>query len=201
MVVGAADPDPADRQLDAGHRAGERQPAGARGLEVDAIDRAVVDEPVGECQAVGAEPEQVATLEADRRRAHRGARHDPPAEHDSAGASVRDPQMPTRRVVPDVVTGRGAGVEERRHPLDGSGPATVLADGGRGGGRGGRGGRRVGGERRSGRDEQCAERQEAEQAGEERASGRHRVVSSAWSGWREPSGRAYDRRRSDVSGR
>src|SRR5437899_8124546 len=101
MAIAVADPDPTDRQPHAVHGAAEAEAAGARGLEVDSVDRAVVREPVGEREAVGAQGHRVTALETDGRRGYRRARDDAAREHEARCAPMRDPEVPAVRVVPE----------------------------------------------------------------------------------------------------
>ena len=114
--------------FDAGHRAAEDQLARAGRLEVEAVEAAVVREPVGQRQLVGAQHERVARLEPVRRDGDRGRRHDPAAEDDLGRARMGRPEVPARRAVPDVVAGSRAGLERGGHALDRARPMRVRAD-------------------------------------------------------------------------
>src|SRR5204862_6881070 len=161
-------------QLVSRPEAGELQRAGAGNPEVEAVDLAVVVQAVGDRLAIRAEGHEVSALELHRRVGERLARDDRAAEYDPRRARVRDSEVPTGRVVPDVVAAAGARMPCRRNALDGARP---VAGTGRGGRRragrrcvGGRGGGRGGGSgeahRWRQRTRQAADREGAAGAGE-----------------------------------
>src|SRR5581483_725060 len=99
----------------------------ARGAEVHAIDVPVVVQTEREGIVAPVETNPVVVLVEDAVVLDLPVGHDRAGEHHPVGAGMRDAQMPTVRVVPDVGTGGGSRRERGRRALGLGGPRAVRA--------------------------------------------------------------------------
>src|SRR5215216_6827578 len=92
-------PDPTDGQEAAAHPRAEPETGCAFGREVQAVDQAVVPEPIGHGQLVGAEREAVTGLQSIAPDMERLVRPDRPAERDPGRPDMCHPEVPAGGVM------------------------------------------------------------------------------------------------------